>query len=56
MMATDRSILADCAIRKSATAASGIAAAGSMHQVLPPNVYRVDPSGKVEVVLPFEAG
>ena len=29
---------------------------GGMHQLLPANVYRWDPSGKVEVVLPFETG
>ena len=29
---------------------------GSVHQVLPANVYRWDPSGKVDVVLPFENG
>jgi gluconolactonase len=27
-----------------------------MHQQLPMNVYRVDPSGKVEVAVPFETG
>jgi gluconolactonase len=34
----------------------GIGLAGGMHQTLPANVYRVDPSGKVEVALPFETG
>jgi gluconolactonase len=34
----------------------GIQKAGSMHQQLPMNVYRIDPSGKVEVVVPFEQG
>jgi gluconolactonase len=35
---------------------SGAGLLGGMHQVLPPNVYRWDPSGKLEIVLPFEAG
>jgi gluconolactonase len=35
---------------------TGVGLSGGMHQVLPPNVYRWDPSGKVEIVLPFEAG
>jgi gluconolactonase len=35
---------------------TGVGLSGGMHQVLPPNVYRWDPTGKVEVVLPFEAG
>jgi gluconolactonase len=34
----------------------GIAKAGGMHQQLPMNVYRVDPSGRVEVAVPFEKG
>jgi gluconolactonase len=34
----------------------GIQKAGSMHQELPMNVYRVDPSGKVEIAVPFETG
>ena len=34
----------------------GIQKAGSLHQQLPMNVYRVDPSGKVEVAVPFEQG
>src|SRR4051812_16009593 len=34
----------------------GIAKAGGMHQALPMNVYRVDPSGRVTVALPFEQG
>lgn len=29
---------------------------GSMHQVLPLNVYRIDPSGRVDLVVPFETG
>jgi gluconolactonase len=29
---------------------------GGLHQVLPANVYRIDPSGRVDVVLPFEQG
>jgi gluconolactonase len=35
---------------------TGVGLVGSMHQVLPANVYRWDPSGKLEVVVPFEAG
>jgi gluconolactonase len=31
----------------------GIQKAGGMHQSLPMNVYRVDPSGRIEVVVPF---
>jgi gluconolactonase len=34
----------------------GIQKAGSMHQQLPMNVYRVDPTGKVEVAVPYEDG
>ena len=34
----------------------GIQKAGSMHQQLPMNVYRVDPSGRVDVVVPYEEG
>lgn len=34
----------------------GIRLAGGMRQQLPMNVYRVDPSGRVEVALPFEQG
>jgi gluconolactonase len=34
----------------------GIQKAGGMHQQLPMNVYRADPSGRVEVALPFEPG
>ena len=34
----------------------GISKAGGMHQRLPMNVYRVDPSGKLEIAVPFEAG
>jgi gluconolactonase len=34
----------------------GIQKAGSLHQQLPMNVYRIDPSGKVEVAVPFEQG
>jgi gluconolactonase len=34
----------------------GIQKAGGMHQQLPMNVYRADPSGRVEVALPFEQG
>jgi gluconolactonase len=34
----------------------GIQKAGSMHQQLPMNVYRIDPSGKVEVAVPHEQG
>ena len=29
---------------------------GSLHQVLPPNVYRIDPDGRVDLVAPFERG
>lgn len=29
---------------------------GSQHQVLPPNVYRIDPDGRVDLVAPFERG
>ena len=29
---------------------------GSQHQVLPANVYRWDPSGRLDVVVPFETG
>ena len=32
----------------------GIGKAGGMHQTLPMNVYRVDPSGKVEVAVPLK--
>ena len=34
----------------------GIQKAGGMHQSLPMNVYRVDPSGRIEVAVPFEQG
>ncbi|HZQ41171.1 MAG TPA: SMP-30/gluconolactonase/LRE family protein [Rhizomicrobium sp.] len=34
----------------------GIQKAGSMHQQLPMNVYRIDPGGKVEVAVPYEQG
>jgi gluconolactonase len=34
----------------------GIQKAGSLHQQLPMNVYRVDPSGRVEVAVPYEEG
>jgi gluconolactonase len=34
----------------------GIQKAGGIHQSLPMNVYRVDPSSKVEVAVPFEQG
>ena len=34
----------------------GIGLAGSMHQQLPMNVYRVDTNGRVDVVVPFEEG
>jgi gluconolactonase len=34
----------------------GIQKAGSLHQQLPMNVYRIDPSGKVEIAVPFEQG
>jgi gluconolactonase len=34
----------------------GITKAGGMHQTLPMNVYRVDPSGKIEVAVPYEKG
>lgn len=34
----------------------GIGLAGSMKQVLPANVYRWDPSGRVDLVVPFETG
>ncbi|HJS44784.1 MAG TPA: SMP-30/gluconolactonase/LRE family protein [Rhizomicrobium sp.] len=35
---------------------SGVGLIGGMHQTLPANIYRVDPSGKVEVAVPFETG
>jgi gluconolactonase len=35
---------------------TGVGLTGSMHQVLPANVYRWDQSGKLEVVVPFEPG
>ena len=35
---------------------SGVGLIGSMKQVLPANVYRADPSGRVDLVLPFEQG
>jgi gluconolactonase len=34
----------------------GIQKAGSLHQQLPMNVYRIDPGGKVEVAVPYEQG
>ncbi|MBA2590488.1 MAG: SMP-30/gluconolactonase/LRE family protein [Alphaproteobacteria bacterium] len=34
----------------------GIQKAGGMHQELPMNVYRADPSGRVEIAVPFEPG
>lgn len=34
----------------------GIQKAGSMHQTLPMNVYRIDPSGRVDIAVPFEQG
>jgi len=34
----------------------GIQNAGSLQQVLPANIYRRDPSGRVDVVVPFENG
>ena len=34
----------------------GIQGAGSMAQVLPANIYRVDPTGRIDVVVPFEQG
>jgi gluconolactonase len=34
----------------------GIGLAGGMHQQLPMNVYRVDPSGRVDVAVPYEDG
>ena len=34
----------------------GIGLAGGMHQTLPPSVYRVDPNGRVDLVVPFENG
>ena len=34
----------------------GIAKAGGLHQSLPPSVYRVDPSGRIDLVVPFEKG
>ena len=34
----------------------GIQKAGGMHQQLPMNVYRIDPSGRVDIAVPFEAG
>ena len=34
----------------------GIRLAGSLHQQLPMNVYRIDPSGKVEIAVPYEQG
>jgi gluconolactonase len=35
---------------------TGVGLQGSMHQVLPANIYRWDPSGKLEMVVPFEPG
>jgi gluconolactonase len=35
---------------------TGVGLTGSMHQVLPANVYRWDPSGKLGLVVPFEPG
>ena len=35
---------------------SGVGLIGSVKQVLPANVYRVDPSGRIDMVLPFEQG
>jgi gluconolactonase len=35
---------------------SGVGLIGGMKQVLPANVYRVDPSGRVDLVVPFEQG
>jgi gluconolactonase len=35
---------------------TGVGMVGSMHQVLPANIYRWDPSGKLEMVVPFEPG
>ena len=35
---------------------SGVGLIGGMKQVLPANVYRVDPSGRVDLVMPFEQG
>jgi gluconolactonase len=35
---------------------NGAGLSGGMHQTLPANVYRWDPSGQVEVVLPFQGG
>jgi gluconolactonase len=34
----------------------GIQKAGGMHQQLPMNVYRVDPSGRIGIAVPFEQG
>ncbi len=34
----------------------GIQKAGAMHQVLPMNVYRVDPDGRIAVAVPYEEG
>lgn len=34
----------------------GIQKAGSLHQELAMNVYRVDPSGRIDAVLPYEEG
>jgi gluconolactonase len=34
----------------------GIQGAGSLQQVLPANIYRRDPSGRVDLVVPFEQG
>lgn len=33
---------------------TGVGLIGSLHQVLPANVYRWDPSGKLEIAVPFE--
>lgn len=35
---------------------SGVGLIGGMHQTLPMNIYRVDPSGRIDVAVPFEAG
>jgi gluconolactonase len=42
--------------RDPAIGVTGVGLTGSLHQVLPANVYRWDPSGRLEVVVPFEKG
>jgi gluconolactonase len=43
-------------VRDPALGDRGTGLIGGMHQVLPLNVYRIDPDGRVDVVLPFQTG